>query len=47
LLLAACHHFQVAADVVYEMAAVQPLVDSIHAAFTLGIAAACVVAYER
>ena len=30
----------------YEMAAVQPLVDSIHASFTLGLAAACVVAYE-
>jgi predicted nicotinamide N-methyase len=35
-----------AADVVYEMAAVEPLVESIEAAFREGFAAACVVSYE-
>ena len=33
-------------QVVYEMAAVEPLVESIEAAFREGFAAACVVAYE-
>ncbi len=35
-----------AADVVYEMEAIEPLVESIEAAFREGFAAACVVAYE-